>query len=78
MITHESYNRLIVVKCHGSNPPLYYDIHSGENKLNGTIPSELGLIDGLEEIDFSDNDLTGSIPSEIGLIEDLEEIDLGT
>ena len=52
-------------------------MHIGENNLNGIIPSELGLIDSLEEIDFSGNVLTGSIPSEIGEIDNLEEINLG-
>ena len=52
-------------------------IRSGENNLNGIIPSELGLIDTLEEIDFSGNILTASIPSEIGELDNLEAIDLG-
>ena len=52
-------------------------MHSGQNNLDGIIPSELGLIDSLEDIDFSDNVLTGSIASEIGQMDNLEEINLG-
>ena len=36
------------------------------NNLNGTIPSELGLLPNIWELDLSNNKLVGSVPSELG------------
>ena len=39
-----------------------------DNKLEGTIPKEIGNLSNLEKLDFGDNFLTGLVPTEVGLI----------
>ena len=46
------------------------------NNFSGLIPTELGLLSNLKELDFSFNKLTGSIPSELGLLTYLTSINL--
>ena len=36
-----------------------------KNFLNGTIPTELGLLSNLEELDLESNQLTGTIPTSL-------------
>jgi len=48
------------------------------NNLDGTIPSEIGLLLLLTQLDLDTNDLSGSIPSEIGELSSLARIDLYT
>lgn len=43
-----------------------------KNNFTGTIPSTLGLLDGLMEIALDDNMFSGTIPSEISKIRSLE------
>lgn len=38
------------------------------NKLNGTIPTELGFLTKLKNLLMFKNELTGSVPSELGLL----------
>jgi hypothetical protein len=38
------------------------------NELNGTIPSELGLMTAMERLSMYENELNGTIPSELGLM----------
>ena len=45
--------------------------------LTGSIPPELGELQGLKVLDLSRNSLSGSIPPELGNIESLEELNLG-
>jgi len=69
---------------HGWNPsstfnfaffPLLHDVLIlGDNKLSGSIPSELGLLTNVEVIYLSDNDLSGSIPSKLGLLTNVKGI----
>lgn len=53
-------------------------LHVGQNYLNGTIPSELGLLTNLEHLDIFENEFTGSIPTELGLCTKLKGMDLST
>ena len=47
-----------------------------DNQLTGPIPSELGDLANLQELDVSDNQLTGPIPSELGDLANLQKLDL--
>lgn len=51
--------------------PLSLSDFPGENNLRGTIPTELGLLTALTELDLRFNPIFGSIPSEIGKITSL-------
>ena len=46
------------------------------NHLTGRIPSNLGDLANLQEMDLSDNHLTGSIPPELGNLANLRKLDL--
>ena len=39
-----------------------------EKSLVGSLPSELGLLTGLEQLGLSENGLSGSLPTELGLL----------
>jgi Leucine-rich repeat (LRR) protein len=55
------------------------DLRLDANGLNGTLPSELGLLVGLREfLNVFDNDLSGQIPTELGLLTNLELLDVGS
>ena len=47
-----------------------------DQSLDGTIPSALGDLTGLETLDLSDNALSGAIPAELGRLWDLRELRL--
>ena len=53
-------------------PPRVVSLKLPELGLNGSIPAELGSLDGLEVLDLSGNQLTGSIPSELGSLGGLQ------
>jgi len=42
------------------------DVSLYSNNLNGTIPTEIGNLDGMYNINLAGNQLSGSIPTEIG------------
>merc|ERR1712125_98183 len=48
----------------------YFDIW--DNDFTGTIPTELGAMDDLEELYLGINELRGTIPSELGSLDDLK------
>jgi Leucine-rich repeat (LRR) protein len=52
----------------------YIDLQS--NGLTGTIPTELGLLTGLMNLELPFNELTGTIPTELGLLTALTFLDL--
>ena len=52
-------------------------LYLGWNGLTGEIPSELGDLANLEELDLYINDLTGEIPAELGKLANLKELNLG-
>ena len=43
-----------------------------DNKLVGTVPSELGLLQQMEHLDLEDNELTGSLPVELFALTNLK------
>ena len=45
--------------------------------LTGTIPPDLGWLDGLEVLQLNDNQLTGEIPAALGSLADLQSLYLG-
>jgi hypothetical protein len=40
-------------------------LNLNDNVLNGTIPTELGLLSNLTELDLESNQLTGTIPTSL-------------
>jgi len=52
--------------CNNDYDVIEIDMH--DNNLQGSIPSDLGLLNNLEYLRLSYNSLTGSIPSELGLL----------
>ena len=51
-------------------------LHLFEDDLNGTIPTELGLLSNLEILGLAKSHLTGTIPTEVGLLSNLEWLGL--
>jgi hypothetical protein len=47
-----------------------------DNRLDGTLPRELGLLSKLRQVDLSSNVIRGPIPSEIALLTDLTSLNL--
>lgn len=47
-----------------------------ENKLGGTIPSELSLLQSLRSLDLSQNYIDGEIPTKLGQLDGLQELNL--
>ncbi len=52
-------------------------LHLLENRLNGSIPAELGNLTDLIELDLGNNQLSGAIPAQIGRLANLESLVLG-
>ena len=46
-------------------------LYADKNGLSGTIPTEMGLLTELTDIDFDKNALTGTIPTELGNIQNI-------
>ena len=44
---------------------------------DGTIPPDLGRLDGMEHLLLTDNQLTGEIPAALGSLGDLKNLHLG-
>jgi|EP00900_Chrysochromulina_parva_P027050 hypothetical protein len=47
------------------------------NNLTGTLPSSVGLLSKLEDLDLEHNHLVGSVPSELGQLSSLVQLGLG-
>lgn len=54
--------------------PSAVELFLNENKMIGRIPTEIGLLGGLEEVKLSRNFHNGTIPSEVGLMTSLIRI----
>ncbi len=52
------------------------ELNLRDNNLQGTIPTELGLLANLKELYLYGNQLTGTIPTELGLLANLKTLDL--
>lgn len=46
------------------------------NKLNGTLPSELGLLSSLRTLSLYNNQIHGTIPSQFGFLTSITELGL--
>ena len=53
------------------------EVGLGDNKLTGSIPTELGSISRLKNIELNNNILTGPIPTEFGLLTALQDMAVG-
>jgi len=51
-----------------------FGIHIAYNSLQGTIPSELGLLTSLRWLWVEGNSLQGTIPTELGLLTSLQDL----
>jgi Leucine rich repeat N-terminal domain len=52
------------------------ELHIWENRLTGHIPSEVGLLTLLEDLNCRSNFLSGPIPAEFGNLSQVQQIDL--
>jgi Leucine-rich repeat (LRR) protein len=57
-----------------SSLPNLQDLDVSTTSLNGTLPSEIGLMTKLTSLELSGNLLVGSLPSEIGKLTDLSAL----
>ncbi|MYD08112.1 MAG: S8 family serine peptidase, partial [Acidimicrobiaceae bacterium] len=60
----------------GGSPRRVRELALGNNSLTGTIPAELGNLDGLEQLSIINNQLTGTIPAELGNLSNLRGLSL--
>ena len=61
---------------HGGVPARVTELVLDGRSLSGTIPSDIGLLTGMEELDLSENLLTGGIPSEVRSLTRLRDLRL--
>lgn len=54
-------------------PPTTELLYLRRNDLTGTIPTELGLLTKLKELQIASNQLTGELPTEFGLLMDVRK-----
>eukprot|EP00978_Attheya_sp_CCMP212_P008760 scaffold20576_cov30-Attheya_sp.AAC.1 len=65
------------VGCDTDNKITELDLGSRRSfGLKGAIPSDIGLLTNLEQLNFFINQLTGPIPTQIGLLTNLEALSL--
>ena len=59
----------------GYAPPRVTGLYLHDRGLTGEIPSELGRLSSLLQLDLTSNELTGDIPAELGRLSDLRRLD---
>ncbi|GLT65780.1 hypothetical protein SLA2020_381910, partial [Shorea laevis] len=81
MLVHTKHFHLGKNKLSGEIPEQIFNsnmtlIHVlfDSNKLNGTIPSTLGLVQSLQVIRFDNNSLSGSVPSNLNNLKNLKDL----
>ncbi|CAJ1965994.1 unnamed protein product [Cylindrotheca closterium] len=52
-------------------------IHLFDNRIQGTLPTEFGLLTKLERLELTKNDLVGPLPSELGNLDTLRFLGIG-
>lgn len=50
---------------------------NGNSRVSGSLPTEMGLMKKLRELDLTGTSVDGSLPTELGNLVDLEVLDLG-
>lgn len=55
-----------------------YQIALSKNNITGTLPTSLGNLTNLNNIDFSNNSITGNIPSTVGSLNSLQSINFSS
>ena len=53
---------------------LLFDVYT--NALTGALPTEIGLLTGLVNLDSSANNFDGTIPTELALLSDLQYLNI--
>jgi Leucine-rich repeat (LRR) protein len=53
-----------------------YDLRLGDNRIDGNLPSSLGVMIRLKALYLTANNITGPIPTELGLMSSLQELKL--
>ena len=59
----------------GYAPRRVTGLYLHDRGLTGEIPSELGRLSSLLQLDLTSNELTGDIPAELGRLSDLRRLD---
>lgn len=60
----------------GGEPPRIVELRLRRSRLQGSIPPQLGDLDGLRVLNLSNNQLTGGIPPELGRLRSLQVLAL--
>lgn len=60
----------------GGSPVRVTELALDDSGLSGTIPAELGMLDGLEVLSLSGNGLKGAVPDELSSLHNLTELSL--
>eukprot|EP00985_Skeletonema_marinoi_P012243 scaffold5872_cov152-Skeletonema_marinoi.AAC.3 len=64
------------ISCEDATTSVVTHYEPERNRLEGTIPSEIGELTGLVSLDFRNNNIEGTIPTEFGSLASLEELQL--
>jgi len=62
------------ISCEDATTSVVTHYEPERNRLEGTIPSEIGELTGLVSLDFRNNNIEGTIPTEFGSLASLETL----